>query len=1530
MAWSRWHFADFRRTRPRRLSCIVWLAAALVMAEAARGRDPPADEPPLSPAGPSRPESVADPPHASEKLSSNSPPAGPGEIDLWHQNLIRERQVEVRLRTAQRDIEAGRLIAGLTALQSILERDDDLFVRYDSEPVPCGAHALAGRMLGMLAGPARETYETLYGAQARQLLDTVKTPDPEMLGRIVRRFYHTAAGFEAGNRLAARWIDQGHDELAWGWWQRVFRDAAHRERLQPIHRVLAAECCVRLGRHESLGDLLRDLPDGESLRIGGRQTTVAAWRQALLQKPADRAALAGAAATRGAIAHNVKAEGSPPALGRPLWRAGLAGEQSRHLESLARAWESHQLQNGLPIGTSQSALLVGDRLVFRDFEGIRAVDVETGRLHWFAPCASSVGREIPARQTIPADGNPDPNNVMRHVVGNSGVHALAADARHVFVIDRLETEESPPQAGGAVDAVATRSQCNVLAAFEVAGSASPHEPKWTVGGRADGSGRPLQQHFFVGPPLAVADRLLVVSEARQQLCLSCLTAETGRLLWTQALCSVTQPITGDHQRAGLACGPGFSDGIVICPTQAGVLVAVDALTGTLLWAASHDEGESQQRQQMSAWQYHSRRTCAHAAYVSLPVIHARRVFYLPAHSEFVHCHDLATGRLQWRSRREDLESATATEYVAAVSDATVLIVGRRRCRGLDVASGAERWQVRLGSSPAGQGIRLGAHYHVPLDDGAIADLDLDSGRLALAPRGLAPRSLGNLIAGRGLVVSLGAAEIAVYPQADVELERVLERLRMSPGEQATELEAAELELAIGRLDSARPRLEAILERPAGTLAADRATTLLREVLLRRLARNRDPSAQDLARLAELSQSPEHYGRLALERQRAQQNNNLPAATAAAVHEFSSRAGDSRYLVGDDPSRAVAAHVFAAGQLRNLAAVDPRALASIDGETAELFACAVERRDAEAARRLAGLFADPDRADDARWQLARLLVAQRRHQEAETALLACRESANATTRARATRLLAELWILMGLPHDAARLFLELNGQFAGIEVADGRTGAAWVAARPRDDPAGEAYRRLSRPTWTGAGARIVEGRVASEALQAAYNGNNVTLLLTPRQSPFDLFDRGKGANGVFTAVNRHTGQEYPEMIQVPGRLFYPVSAQYLQHAYVGNFFPLGGMGAMHGVSLLERKLLWTTVPPELEGVREVVRVGPSGPRFCTFQLRQHLYVLDPLDGHVLWHRDDLEGTAGLMHEPFLGIIGDERALAVFSTNGASYVVYDTASGAELRRGKIDLNARAIRRALGRRLFHYSAAAENRRVRVWDALTDRFTWDEPADTIAEASVFEGVAPGTKVFAFIRDTDEAAYVTTAGTIRVVDLTTGRKTFELPVAPEFLDNASGLRAFRDRERYYFNVQRSWPPGKTGAPPSSHLAISDTVVPAVHIEGDLLAVDAASGRLLWRRTLGKRTLLQMPDLSLPVLVSLSRTRREDTSYLAVEVLDIESGQTLAVREDLLSDRLLQAAYDRNGAAIELRGAKTVIRIEFPASVAQTEAAVKR
>ena len=231
------------------------------------------------------------------------------------------------------------------------------------------------------------------------------------------------------------------------------------------------------------------------------------------------------------------------------------------------------------------------------------------------------------------------------------------------------------------------------------------------------------------------------------------------------------------------------------------------------------------------------------------------------------------------------------------------------------------------------------------------------------------------------------------------------------------------------------------------------------------------------------------------------------------------------------------------------------------------------------------------------------------------------------------------------------------------------------------------------------------------------------------------------------------------------------------------------------------------------------------------------------------------------------------------------------------------------------MHFTAGAERKRLRVWDPLSETFVLDEPADTIVESSTLEGVPPGTKVFALVRDLDAAVCLTDEGRLRAIDCRRGHALFEVALPPEQADRASFVRAFRDHDRFYCNLQRSWPPGK--GPVTTGYIISDAMLPVLHTLGDLYAIDPVSQSILWQRSLGNRSVLQIPEFRLPLLVTLCRIRKGDQTFLELEVVDARTGQTLASRDDLLADRLLQLHYQRDPGLLELRGAKTTIRIAF-------------
>ncbi len=108
--------------------------------------------------------------------------------------------------------------------------------------------------------------------------------------------------------------------------------------------------------------------------------------------------------------------------------------------------------------------------------------------------------------------------------------------------------------------------------------------RWIVGDE-DGTDEPkLAGAFFLGPPLPLLGQLYVLAEINGEIRLVVLDAATGRLQWAQQLAQVDQrEIMQDPTRRAAGASPSFSDGILVCPTSAGAVVAVDISTRSLLW-----------------------------------------------------------------------------------------------------------------------------------------------------------------------------------------------------------------------------------------------------------------------------------------------------------------------------------------------------------------------------------------------------------------------------------------------------------------------------------------------------------------------------------------------------------------------------------------------------------------------------------------------------------------------------------------------------------------------------------------------------------------------------------------------------------------------------------------------------------------------------------------------------------------------------------------------------------------------------------
>ncbi|MGE3317352.1 MAG: PQQ-binding-like beta-propeller repeat protein, partial [Planctomycetaceae bacterium] len=364
----------------------------------------------------------------------------------------------------------------------------------------------------------------------------------------------------------------------------------------------------------------------------------------------------------------------------------------------------------------------------------------------------------------------------------------------------------------------------------------------------------LTGHFFLGPPRPVDGRLFAMTECDRQLNLVALDARTGGLLWSQGIGFVDHPVEDDPFRYTLSCSPVFAGGVVICPTQIGVLAGVDASDGALLWAYYYGDDDSSSP--FGNWSYAVRRSFGHQGFTGEPEVHGERIVYMPRQSDQIHCLDVKTGKLAWKIPR------AGAEYVAALTDDVVMVVGLRYCRGISLATGDDLWTSRLGM-PAGRGVQVGRQYLVPLQEGRIATVEISTGHevglstplsndiqfpdAATAPAqadedenesspsaaALASRPIrdswrpGNLVISDDKVLSVDSRRIVALPQSEPLLNRIRTDLEDAGAGPDQLLLAGELESTLGQIGAAKGHIRQALALPLEAEQRQRAELLMR-------------------------------------------------------------------------------------------------------------------------------------------------------------------------------------------------------------------------------------------------------------------------------------------------------------------------------------------------------------------------------------------------------------------------------------------------------------------------------------------------------------------------------------------------------------------------------------------------------------------------------------------------------------------------------------------------------------------------------
>ncbi len=552
---------------------------------------------------------------------------------------------------------------------------------------------------------------------------------------------------------------------------------------------------------------------------------------------------------------------------------------------------------GKPVLPAFFPVAANGRLLFRTYDGVHAVslrDVDTadgkrhaGEMLWRSKADGSLHEMVirPDKKNVLVDQwyTPFYHHQGQGPAGvffeNSTIGSLAHDGRLVYFIDDLAVPPHPTMIAQAnfgnhvsYGPFTDQVNYNLLRAVEI----DTGKIVWWIGGRNKNPGKEKDDtakekepvaglefldSFFLGPPLPLGGKLYVLVEKNTELRLVCLDPNRlvtftsqgeGRqeqcpeLVWQQSLGTANFRLPQDSLRRLQAAHLAYADGILVCPTNAGVVLGVDLLSHSLVWAHSYRDGSQQPMadEQMQLLMMRGRFGVRNGASFggsplqerwrpAAPIIQNGKVVFTAFDGGEVHCLNLRDGRLLWHVKRADDDL-----YLGGVFGQRVVIVGKTRVRALNLDDGKELWNLPTGM-PSGQGAASEDIYYLPLayaaDDPekkpAVLAINLATGKPIGPPaKSRKKETLGNLVFVDGELISQTAQKVSAFPELRRMLAEIDRRLKENPTDPVGLIERGELYLDKGDLKRAVEDLRTALANKPPVDVTGKAKTKLHEAL----------------------------------------------------------------------------------------------------------------------------------------------------------------------------------------------------------------------------------------------------------------------------------------------------------------------------------------------------------------------------------------------------------------------------------------------------------------------------------------------------------------------------------------------------------------------------------------------------------------------------------------------------------------------------------------------------------------------------
>ena len=1467
-----------------------------------------------------------------------------------------DRLAEKRLRQAKQLIDDKKYEEAIPLLQGILDGSarggtataEDYFFHPDpnDRSQVRSLKSEVRRMIGELPDVGREVYERQYGALSRQLLaDAVKSGDQPQLAAVSNRFFHTEAGAEATFRLGNRFLDQGRSLAAALCLERLRGDRLGLK-WEPVLSLKTALGWRRGGDRERSERVLTQLADGSrtgrpvnpaAVKPADLSAELSAWLAEFDASPEAVAfAEEGWRLVRGDVDRVPTVRGGGP-YQRPRWSAstlqnfsGDPDANGRHAERVKEwlaGFQSSQPDRAWPDVPAGQPLVVGDLVIARTFGTLQAYDLNSGRLAWetadkdamfveLAGMSTDAARAAGAnsRGVVTGSGSVSPLSILlnQRAWRDMTYGSLSSDGQAVFSIEDLGFV-GPWNFPGTQHRWSVKDT-NRLVAYE----ARTGRALWEVGGERTENRNPLGGTFFLGPPLPFDDRLYSLAEIDGDLRLLVLNPHSieqqqPRVEWSQLLVSPDVKLLMDPNRRVSGLSPSYGDGVLVCPTEAGAIVAVDLTTQSLLWsyvygfATSPDENRRRMLVMRSGYngQVDPPGNDTARWLDDVPLIANGRVVVTPRDSLEIHCVNLADGRVAWKSPRGE------GMFVGGVADGVVLIVERSRINAVKLADGSPAWPQSVSITvPSGRGLLSEGVFFLPLSSGELISVDVKGGRVVARTRSPSGQSLGNLIGtgSGGYIISQTIEQLESLPQNETVQDEVTQALRDNPNDAWALGLRGELALQRGDELAAYRDLKLALE-----LKPDlRTRDLLRSSLLEGLRVDFTKFKTSQADIESLLDTPEQRSKYyQLIGRGLEQAGDWQAAFSAYLKLVNPTLKPEGLEVVET-TRSVRRDRLVQTRTGDIyAKADAAHRAEMDREVRQFWETARQSDKPEDVREFLNFFGQHPLAADARRQLIDRAdrIPPRDRLDLELWLADAARSADPAIAAPATARWIAFLLAAGRPADALPLIDLLRTRWPDVPCFDGQT-AGQLAMKWLDD---EAVRTARSVSFAWPAGKVETQRQEGVSMQNSISAYTINVANSRghflRNNSLEVSTQGHELtirDELLRPVRRITLG--PAMTYINPQISSAVVRDHLLVVVVGptvTAVHLLGGSADKDISsprVLWQQSLFDSAPSQtvslsvqtviVNGVARQILTDPQGQPLgslgpvsrdaVVLQRGRKLVAIEPLTGKTLWQRDDLP--------PGMRLFGDDEFVFAVARGATESRVFRAIDGAETATRVLPKQDDWLD-VLDRHLLVWQKVDPKSPVKVERVTPDGLKYQvlqpgKPAMSLALVDAKTGQDVWRQYFSDdSRQTviahEEVAILDPTGQFTLVDAASGRTRWQSQLAAE--PQLDRVIVARGPERYVVIANQS--PVVT---PRQQIHPIKFGIECPVVSGTVYGLDRNTGRKQWGGVpIERQTMDPAEPLTLPVLLFSSR-RFESIpgangydSYFSYVALDQRTGKVI-------------------------------------------------